>query len=288
MSILFTRGTHLFPYLFPTLDTFCYHLFRPDARPLTITVVIELEKYDKTRSRKKKKILKKSSINCSKRKSRVQEQVGAISGDSGKKTDDSMPGDGTRGKGKRGLENTLKSWVKVRIPSALSYVKIVDALYSEKRVAAEQAEADFFVLLRECGVVKQDSSWKDVKRKISNDPRYDAVGSSSLREELFNTFMKANVSLPTPAASSSKGDSSHNNIDDDVAELERKRKEKKERAVREREQKVKSDMTRVEAEIGRSRIGLNKEEDEREFRCAFYLQLSCSVTRWRSTRPFNY
>jgi heat shock protein beta len=32
----------------------------------------------------------------------------------------------------------------------------------EKRMAAEKAEADFFTLLRESGVVRSDSSWKDV------------------------------------------------------------------------------------------------------------------------------
>lgn len=34
--------------------------------------------------------------------------------------------------------------------------------YLEKRIAAEQAEADFFALLRESGVVRSDSLWKDV------------------------------------------------------------------------------------------------------------------------------
>ena len=32
---------------------------------------------------------------------------------------------------------------------------------------------------------------EQVKRNIVDDPRYDAVGSSSLREELFNTYLKA-------------------------------------------------------------------------------------------------
>lgn len=32
----------------------------------------------------------------------------------------------------------------------------------EKRIAAEKAEADFFALLRESGVVRSDSLWKDV------------------------------------------------------------------------------------------------------------------------------
>lgn len=46
------------------------------------------------------------------------------------------------------------------------------------------------------------------------------------------------------------------------------KKEKRERALREREQKVRTDLLKVEAQIERSRVGLNKEEDERDFRCA--------------------
>lgn len=105
-----------------------------------------------------------------------------------------------------------------------------------------------------------------MKRKISADPRYEAVGSSSLREELFNTFRKATILTSGPSQTPQKGDTPP--PQEDEAELERKRKEKKEWAVREREQKVRSEMSRVEADIGRSKMGLNKEEDEREFRCA--------------------
>lgn len=58
---------------------------------------------------------------------------------------------------------------------------------------------------------------------------------------------------------------------DDDAERERRRREKKERAVREREEKVKAQRGQLEADIGRSRMGLNKEEGEREFRCVRWL-----------------
>lgn len=114
------------------------------------------------------------------------------------------------------------------------------------------------------------SVWKDFKRKISSDPRYEAVGSSSLREELFNVFLKANTGdsfTSHPVASSSK--SPEKQAEEDPEEAERKKKEKKrERALREREQKVKADLSKAEAQIEHSRAGLNKEEDERDFRCA--------------------
>ena len=115
----------------------------------------------------------------------------------------------------------------------------------------------------------EQPAWKDFKRKISSDPRYEAVGSSSLREELFNAFLKANAGGPSalpPAASSSH--SSEKKMEEDPEEADRKKKEKRERALREREQKVKADLSKVGAQIERSRAGLNKEEDERDFRCA--------------------
>ena len=138
----------------------------------------------------------------------------------------------------------------------------------EKRAAAQKAEKDFLALLHE-NSANERSTWKDFKRKISSDPRYEAVGSSSLREELFNTFLKANAgdsSTLKPTASSSR--SPEKETEDDPEEAERRKKEKRERALREREQRVKADLSKAEAQIERSRVGLNKEEDERDFRCA--------------------
>jgi transcription elongation regulator 1 len=106
-----------------------------------------------------------------------------------------------------------------------------------------------------------------VKKKIVDDARYDAVGSSSLREELFNTFLKArgipSSSTPEPGETEEK----RPNVEDEVDE-EQKRKERKERAVREREEKIKAERSKLDAEIDRSRSGLNKGESELEFRCA--------------------
>ena len=141
-------------------------------------------------------------------------------------------------------------------------------MFPEKRAAAQKAEKDFFTLLRENNV-NENSTWKDFKRKISLDSRYEAVGSSSLREELFNTFLRVKAggsSTSQPAALSSR--SLEEKGEETPEEAERKKKEKREHALREREQKVKADLFRVESQIERSRVGLNKEEDERDFRCA--------------------
>lgn len=119
-----------------------------------------------------------------------------------------------------------------------------------------------------------------MKKKIADDIRYDAVGSSSLREELYNTFIKASVEVsvltPGPNSLNHKGRELEPQVDDESWEEERGRKlkERKDRAVRDREQKVRDERTKVEAEIGRSRMGLNKEEGELDFRCAACLVLA--------------
>lgn len=115
-----------------------------------------------------------------------------------------------------------------------------------------------------------------VKRKINDDPRYDAVGSSSLREELFNTFLKAQepnaMTIDAPSKQEVAAADIEEGEEEDSPML--KRQEKKQRAVKEREEKVRAERSRVDADIGRSRQGLNKEEGEREFRCAYnYLYL---------------
>lgn len=124
-------------------------------------------------------------------------------------------------------------------------------------------------MLKESGIVTSGAVWKEVKKKIVDDPRYDAVGSSSLREELFTTFMKARgvTTTPTPEPGQVQADDEEEHVEDEV-EKGRKRKERKERAVKDREEKIKVERSKLDAEIDRSRSGLNKEESELEFRCA--------------------
>jgi hypothetical protein len=111
---------------------------------------------------------------------------------------------------------------------------------------------------------------------LAHDPRYDAVGSSSLREELFSTFLKGDNLSSSPTDK------------DDVASAQAtalSKKEKKERAVREREQRVKAELTLVEKNIEQSRMGINREEGEREYRCALcFKTISAGASRSRQTR----
>jgi transcription elongation regulator 1 len=100
-----------------------------------------------------------------------------------------------------------------------------------------------------------------VKVKIQKDPRYDAVGSSSLREELYDTYMKAKED--TSDAYSKKTEIVNGSPSEKLS-----REERRELAVRQREAQVQAEKRKVEADIDRSKIGLNREEDEASFRCA--------------------
>ncbi|KAF5331523.1 hypothetical protein D9611_007685 [Ephemerocybe angulata] len=130
------------------------------------------------------------------------------------------------------------------------------ALSEKKKAAAQKAEADFFALLKEHQEIKPGVNWKDVKKPLYSDPRYDAVGSSTLREELFNTYIKGIGALPQKADPVQPG----------TAPERETREARRERALREREQKVKVEQSKVNTDIEKSRTGMNQEEGERLFK----------------------
>ena len=43
---------------------------------------------------------------------------------------------------------------------------LVTWILSEKRALAQKAEADFFALLRECGIAQDGAVWKDVSGRL--------------------------------------------------------------------------------------------------------------------------
>ncbi|KAF8586990.1 hypothetical protein K439DRAFT_1408071 [Ramaria rubella] len=138
-----------------------------------------------------------------------------------------------------------------------------------KKTQAEKAEREFFQLLREHKEIKPGDVWKDAKRKIDpKDPRYDAVGSSSLREELFATYVKTvretvdSGNIPTPPKDV---DSTRDDHADADAARRKQRAERAERGLREREEKVRRDRAGLERELGRTRGAVGREEGEREF-----------------------
>ncbi|KAI0268205.1 Hsp90 protein-domain-containing protein [Gloeopeniophorella convolvens] len=153
-------------------------------------------------------------------------------------------------------------------------------LGEKKRALAQKAEADFFSLLREGGIAQEGAIWKEVKKAISNDPRYDAVGSSSLREELFNTFLKAQTKRSSPDQTQAPAADA---TPSDLVDEAQSHKDRKAQAVREREEKVRADRQRLQADIEKSRVGLNKEEGELQFRSLLTDAIREPQATWESS-----
>ena len=62
-------------------------------------------------------------------------------------------------------------------------------------------------------------------------------------------------------------DNSNQIVVDDVKDAAFDRQERRNKAVKEREDKIKDERRRLDAEIERSKSGINKEEGERSFMC---------------------
>ena len=57
-------------------------------------------------------------------------------------------------------------------------------------VCLVQVKSNFFKLLRETPGFDRHTRWSDFKKRINSDPRYEAVESSSRREDWFKEYAK--------------------------------------------------------------------------------------------------
>lgn len=147
-----------------------------------------------------------------------------------------------------------------------------------KKKAQEKAEADFRALLdSRAGEIPilPDSLWADVKKHLSSDPRYDAVGSSSLREELFTAWLAGRTAPPPPTSPPAAG------AEEGKAPKHESKLERQQRALRERESQVRREKDRLDREVERSRGQVSLEEGEREFG-----SLLVDAVREVDVRPF--
>jgi len=143
-------------------------------------------------------------------------------------------------------------------------------LGEKKRKEKEMAEKNFLQMLKEARSKNLQHEvggpWKDVKKAFVKDLRYDAVGSSSLREELYEAFVKtleeSKMDVDASGASSITKDQSRG-PEVDPEEEKRRRREK---AVKEREEMVRAEKEKVEKANARSRAGLSLEEGELSFK----------------------
>ena len=79
-----------------------------------------------------------------------------------------------------------------------------------------------------------------MKKGISSDPRYDAVGSSSLREDFYNAYVRKLAS--TSAQLESAEDSAARKLQERKAREEASLKERQTR-INQQQQQVQKDMT---------------------------------------------
>ncbi|EIW70763.1 hypothetical protein TREMEDRAFT_61270 [Tremella mesenterica DSM 1558] len=148
-------------------------------------------------------------------------------------------------------------------------------LGERKRADAQRAEQDFLELLHETPNIAPSSIWQDVKKSLVSDKRYDAVGSSSLREELFDNYRKT---LETRAEPETPEQAAERKL--------KERKAREEASLREREARVRGEKIRVDQEMNKSRIGAGREEGEREFGSLLVDQVRDHDTTWESAIPY--
>ncbi|CDR87228.1 uncharacterized protein SPSC_00354 [Sporisorium scitamineum] len=146
-------------------------------------------------------------------------------------------------------------------------------LGEEKRAAAQRAEADFLQLLSDRlpgnyrgKVVAASGSkeglmevWMEAKRGLVEDRRYDAVGSSTRRSELFGVWARGERRGPAGDSSSARSNSAA--VGPDTAEARAKEKEAaRAKALREREEKVRLERQRIQR-INRSAFSAATREE---------------------------
>ncbi|WVW83765.1 hypothetical protein I302_105786 [Kwoniella bestiolae CBS 10118] len=154
-------------------------------------------------------------------------------------------------------------------------------LGERKRADAQRAEQDFYDLLKESDhPITSSSVWSEVKKHIYKDSRYDAVGSSSLREELFNNHIK------NLASSSANGTEKQLSKEEEAAKRLAERKAKAEASLKERENKIKAEKEKIDFANQKSRIGAGKEEAERLFGSLLVDQVRDHTIPWTEASQF--
>ncbi|BEI87779.1 uncharacterized protein CcaverHIS019_0104970 [Cutaneotrichosporon cavernicola] len=142
-------------------------------------------------------------------------------------------------------------------------------LGERKRADAERAEKDFLELLSETHIAPE-AEWSQVKRGISHDSRYDAVGSSSLRAELFATHLKKLAA--------------EGNAEDPATRRAREKKERQEASLAQRQNAVRAHQAVIGEEASKARRSAGREEGERLFG-SLLVDVVRSDTTWEDILP---
>lgn len=170
------------------------------------------------------------------------------------------------GRDDREREKTFKSWLR-----ELGEIKRADALKAEEKFVTMLKEKD----------IPDETKWSEIKSKFSADPRYNAVASSSQREEIFKKYMSTR---PKPATEAQIRDSKAEEEDLKKAAAE-ERKAKQQASLREREEKVRKEKAALDRTAGRVRAEVGREESTREFKNLLIDAVRDHEARWNDVLP---
>uniref|UniRef100_A0A672ZW28 Transcription elongation regulator 1 n=1 Tax=Sphaeramia orbicularis TaxID=375764 RepID=A0A672ZW28_9TELE len=136
----------------------------------------------------------------------------------------------------------------------------------DSKSRGEKVKQDFFDLLSDQHI-EGNQRWSKVKERLETDPRYKAVESSALREELFKQYMEKQAKSV-----------------DIEKERELERQARIEASLREREREVQKARSEQTKEIDREREQHKREEAIQHFKALMSDMVRSSDATWSDTR----
>ncbi|XP_043996079.1 transcription elongation regulator 1 isoform X2 [Gambusia affinis] len=170
---------------------------------------------------------------------------------------------------KHGRDPRFKAIDKMKDREAI-FIEFMTAMRKrdkeDSKTRGEKVRQDFFDLLNDQHV-EGNQRWSKVKERLETDPRYKAVDSSALREELFKQFMEKQAK----------------NVDIEK-ERELERQARIEASLREREREVQKARSEQTKEIDREREQHKREEAIQNFKALMSDMVRSSDATWSDTR----
>uniref|UniRef100_A0A672ZU45 Transcription elongation regulator 1 n=1 Tax=Sphaeramia orbicularis TaxID=375764 RepID=A0A672ZU45_9TELE len=170
---------------------------------------------------------------------------------------------------KHGRDPRFKTIEKMKDREAI-FVEFITAMRKrekeDSKSRGEKVKQDFFDLLSDQHI-EGNQRWSKVKERLETDPRYKAVESSALREELFKQYMEKQAKSV-----------------DIEKERELERQARIEASLREREREVQKARSEQTKEIDREREQHKREEAIQHFKALMSDMVRSSDATWSDTR----
>uniref|UniRef100_A0A672H916 Transcription elongation regulator 1 n=1 Tax=Salarias fasciatus TaxID=181472 RepID=A0A672H916_SALFA len=170
---------------------------------------------------------------------------------------------------KHGRDPRFKTIEKMKDREAI-FIEFITAMRKrekeDSKSRGEKVKQDFFDLISEQHI-EGSHRWSKVKERLETDPRYKAVESSALREELYKQFMEKQAK----------------NVDIEK-ERELERQARIEASLREREREVQKARSEQTKEIDREREQHKREEAIQHFKALMSDMVRSSDATWSDTR----